>query len=163
MYLWVSKVGTPRQRSCGGRTLPSRKLLLVDDQSQNLFILEEILEDYELRTAASGTEALALMEDFRPDLVLLDVTMPGMDGYEVCRRIRTDETNRFTKVVFLSARVGPEDRLAGYEAGGDDYLTKPFDSVDLLAKVDVLLSLKHVQEDNLPSPQSRQLTVDDDR
>lgn len=122
------------------------KILIVDDELRNLTIIEELLLEYEVETAHSGVEALQKMDSFRPDVVLLDIMMPGMDGYEVCRRIRRRQEFRFTKVIFVSGKTLIEDRLAGYDAGGDDYVTKPFDHDELRAKVGVYLRLKSVEE-----------------
>ncbi len=122
------------------------RILLVDDEQRNIGILEQVLEDYTLETARSGRETLEKLPAFSPDIVLLDIMMPSMDGYEVCRRIRRLSKARFTKVIFVSGKAFLKDRLAGYEAGGDDYLIKPFDGDELLAKVRVFLRLKHVEE-----------------
>ena len=123
------------------------KILAVDDNPDNIDILEEILEDdYELATASSGEEALKIASDFKPALILLDIMMDGIDGYEVCRQIRATQTLSYTKVIMVSAKSDVDDRLQGYEVGADDYVTKPFDEDELLAKVRVYLSLKSVEE-----------------
>ena len=118
---------------------PSR-ILLVDDHPINLEILEELLmDDYQLATATSGGEALALAGEFSPDLVLLDVMMPGMDGYETCRRMRQTPALHHTRIVMVSAKALPEERQQGLAAGADAYITKPFDHKALLAQVQGLL------------------------
>lgn len=123
------------------------KVLIVDDFPTNVSILEELLADeFETRSAASGEAALETLAWFRPDVVLLDIMMPGIDGYEVCRRIRRLEDCRFTKVLLVSAKAMLEERLAGYEAGADDYLVKPFDAEELLSKVRAHLRLKTAEE-----------------
>jgi DNA-binding response OmpR family regulator len=122
------------------------KVLIVDDELRTLSIMEKLLENFEVKTARSGSEALEKIQSFVPDVVLLDIMMPGMDGYEVCRRIRQMRELRFTKIIFISGKVLIEERLAGYDAGGDDYVTKPFDHDELLAKLKVFLRLKRVDE-----------------
>ena len=124
---------------------PSR-ILAVDDNPMNLTVLKSLLADYTLQTTASGAEALAIAPMYRPDLVLLDIMMPGIDGYATCRRIRGNPSLRHTKIIMVSAKSELNERLAGYQAGADDYITKPFDGDELLAKVRVYLKLKSVQE-----------------
>ncbi len=124
-----------------------RRILVVDDDPMNIDVVRESLGDeHLLASACSGAEALAMVASFRPDLVLLDIMMPGMDGYEVCRRLRSEKRYLFTKVILVSARARLADRLAGYQAGADDYLTKPFDCDELKAKIDVFLRLKRAEE-----------------
>ncbi|MEM7255549.1 MAG: response regulator [Pseudomonadota bacterium] len=129
-----------------GAASPKPTVLAVDDTDDNLFILRGFLgKHYNVHTAQDGEEALRVMPSLQPALVLLDVMMPGIDGFEVCRQIRKGPQSQ-TKVLMLSARDQLQDRLAGYEAGADDYITKPFDEQELLAKVSVYLKLKHAQE-----------------
>ena len=126
------------------------RILAVDDDPSNLFIISEMLgEDYEVRTAGSGEEALHTLSSFMPHIVLLDIMMPGMDGYEVCQRIRKNNTYSDVKVLFVSAKDMIEERLTGYEVGGDDYITKPFDQEELLAKIKVFLRLKYDKQESL--------------
>jgi signal transduction histidine kinase len=126
---------------------PRGTILAVDDNPTNLAILEEMLgEDYEVETATSGAEALDAAGRFRPSLVLLDVMMPEMSGYEVCRRMREDPRLRGTKIIMVSAKALLSERLEGYEAGADDYVTKPFEADELLFKVEVFLKLRAVEE-----------------
>jgi signal transduction histidine kinase len=123
------------------------RILIVDDHPSNVALLEELLgDDYQVQTAASGEDALAVAPAFQPDLVLLDIMMPGLGGYETCRRIRAHPALRTTKVLMVSAKALVSERLHGYEAGADDYITKPFDAGELLAKVQVYLRLKTVEE-----------------
>jgi two-component system sensor histidine kinase/response regulator len=123
------------------------KVLVVDDHPANVTIVEEILDqEFELRSVTCGKDALASLEYFKPDIVLLDIMMPGIDGYEVCRRIRLDERFKFTKIVMLSAKARTQERLAGYQVGADDYLTKPFDHDELLWKMRVFSRLKAAEE-----------------
>ncbi len=124
------------------------KILAVDDDAINLKVIQKLLkgEPYQLHLASSGEEALAIASAVRPDLILLDIMMPGIDGYETCRRIREEEFLRNTKILLVSANDRIEERLKGYEAGADDYITKPFDHNELLAKIRVFLRLKSVEE-----------------
>ena len=123
------------------------RILAVDDNPTNLVVLEELLaDDYEIRIATTGEEALQCAPAFRPDLILLDIMMPGIDGYETCRRLRAESDLRHTKIVMVSAKAMATERLKGYEAGADDYITKPFDVTEMLAKVRVYVRLKTVEE-----------------
>jgi len=123
------------------------RILAVDDNATNLAIIEEILaENYDLETAESGEEAIAKAEAFRPDIILLDIMLPGMNGYEVCRRIRANPGLKHVKIIMVSAKAMVAERLQGYQAGADDYLTKPFEEHELLAKVQVYVRLKSVEE-----------------
>jgi signal transduction histidine kinase len=123
------------------------KILIVDDNPANNEIVQEILsDDYRLRMAATGEQALNIAADFRPDLILLDIMMPGMNGYEVCRRLRADPNLVYTKIILVSAKALTAERLEGYQAGADDYIVKPFDQDEFLAKVKVYLRLKNIEE-----------------
>ena len=119
------------------------KILAVDDVPQNLRLLEAVLvpNGYDVVTAASGEAALLAVLRDRPDLVLLDIMLPGIDGYEVCRRIRGDPTTSFLPVVMVTASGIAEKRRA-IEAGADDFVPKPFDQLELLARVKSLLRVK---------------------
>ena len=122
------------------------KILVVDDSLTNIKILMRILTEFVVESATSGEDALRKALILKPDLVLLDIVMPGMDGYEVCRKLRSDACLTNTKIIMVSARMEVSDRLKGYEVGADDYITKPFDVDELLAKVKVYLRLKSVEE-----------------
>jgi len=123
------------------------KILIVDDDPMNVYILKEILgSHYELSTADTGEEALKIAEEFKADLILLDIMMPDLDGYELCRRFRENQSLAFTKIILVSAKSMLKDRLEGYKTGADDYITKPFDPEELKAKVAVFLRLKSVEE-----------------
>lgn len=112
-------------------------ILAVDDQPENLIILAQILQPhYRVRAARSGEEALRVAaSDPAPDLLLLDIMMPGMDGYKVCEIFKSDPANETVPVIFLSAKVEDEDILLGLELGAVDYITKPFNPAILLARV----------------------------
>jgi len=123
------------------------KILVVDDDPNNITIVEELLDDnYDFRSATTGEQALEIAQDFQPDVILLDIMMPGMNGYEVCQRLREHNTLKHTKIIMVSARAMVSDRLEGYKAGADDYITKPFEGDEFLAKVRVYLRLKHAEE-----------------
>jgi signal transduction histidine kinase len=113
------------------------KVLLVDDQPNNLKVLRQALEPagYNILVAADGQRALDLAQRARPDLILLDVTMPGMDGFETCRRLKEIEATAAVPVLFITARTETEDVVQGFEAGGADYIAKPFRSEEVLARV----------------------------
>jgi len=124
-----------------------RRILIVDDDPTIHRLLERLLgRSSTLANAESGERALELVREFRPDLILLDISLPEMDGYEVCRRIRADERLGFVKIILVSGKAKVEERIAGYEAGADDYVVKPFESDELKAKVDVFLRLKRAEE-----------------
>jgi two-component system cell cycle response regulator len=122
------------------------RILVVDDIDANVRLLEAKLsaEYYEVSTARDGQSALDIAMAQLPDIILLDVMMPGMDGFEVCRRLKADTTTRHIPVVMVTALDGRRDRLAGLEAGADDFLTKPIDDVALFARVRSLTRLKAV-------------------
>jgi adenylate cyclase len=122
-------------------------VLGVDDQPANLRLLDAVLtpRGYQVLTAASGPEALALLETEDVDLVLLDIVMPDMDGHEVCRRIRSTPATEFLPVVMITAS-GSEQRLAALESGADDFVTKPFDKSELLARVASLARIKRYHD-----------------
>jgi len=123
------------------------KILTVDDDPNNITIVEELLEDnYDLKTATNGEQTLEIAKDFRPDIILLDIMMPGMNGYEVCRRLREYYTSEHTKIIMVSARAMVSERLEGYEAGADDYITKPFDGDEFLAKIRLYMGLKRIKK-----------------
>jgi signal transduction histidine kinase len=123
------------------------KILVVDDDPLNLEIMEEILsEKYSVRMADTGEEAIQLLPEFNPDLMLLDIMMPGIDGYEVCRRIRANHRYYLLKIILISGKSMLEERLQGYEVGADDYIVKPFVDEELEAKIQVFLRLKRAEE-----------------
>jgi adenylate cyclase len=120
------------------------KILVVDDTVNNVKLLKDLLtmKGYVVVTASSGPEALEQVEKERPDLVLLDVMMPGMNGYDVCRRIRENPTTGVLPVVMVTALDPGPERIKGLEAGADDFLTKPINQPELLARVRSLLRIK---------------------
>ena len=122
-------------------------VLVVDDQPANVRLLEAILtaHGYDVSTAASGEEALHSVESAQPDVLLLDILMPGIDGYEVCRRIRKRPETAYLPVVMVTAS-GDEEKVAALSAGADDFLTKPIDRQELLARVASLTRIKRYQD-----------------
>ena len=124
------------------------KILVVDDHPMNVKLLEDLLiaKNHVVSTAASGAEALEKIEKESPDLVLLDVVMPEMSGYEVCRKIREKEGTRLLPVVMVTALDPSEERVKGIEAGADDFLEKPIKSQELLARVRSLLRIKELHD-----------------
>ena len=135
------------------------RILVVDDIPPNVKLLEARLsaEYFDVLTAANGPEALAICQEGSCDIVLLDVMMPGMDGFEVCRRIKNNPATAHLPVVMVTALDQPADRVRGLEAGADDFLTKPIDEVALVARVRSLARLK-VVIDELRSGASKALS-----
>ncbi len=125
------------------KDLSESRILIVDDARTNVDILVEALRaEYKLSIALSGESALRSIEKNAPDLILLDIMMPGMDGYEVCRRLRASPQTREIPVMFLSALEEVHNKTLGFEVGGNDYLTKPFEVLEVKARVHSLLKAK---------------------
>jgi PleD family two-component response regulator len=125
------------------RIIKKQKILAVDDHPVNRRLLEGILaRDYEIITAANGADALKICTNDCIDLVLLDIIMPEMDGYEVCERIKANLNTKHIPVIFLTAKTETKDIVQGFDAGGVDYVTKPFKKVELLARVKTHIELK---------------------
>ncbi|PPS40900.1 two-component system response regulator [Chroococcidiopsis sp. TS-821] len=125
------------------------KILVVDDHAASRMTAVALLavEGYEVLEADSGVAALDLVTRSQPDLILLDVMMPGMDGFEVCRQLKQDEQTRLIPVIFITALNDRRSRISGIEAGGDDFLSKPFDRLELAARVKSLVRQKCLNED----------------
>ena len=124
------------------------KILVVDDTPQNIKVLDAILSPrgYTVVTARSGAEALQKVCDEAPDLILLDILMPGMSGYEVAQRLRSDPSTRFLPIVMVTALGAQEEKVKAIEAGADDFLTKPVNQLELLARVKSLLRIKEYHD-----------------
>jgi class 3 adenylate cyclase len=124
------------------------RILVVDDNAANVDILRArlVANGYEVVTASDGEEALAAVGDHLPDLILLDVMMPKLDGIEVCRRLRADQSLPFIPIVLVTAKTDTKDVVAALEAGGDEYLTKPVDHGSLVARVKSMLRIKALQD-----------------
>lgn len=125
------------------------KILVVDDTPQNVKLLADLLtvKGYAVLTASSGEEALATVTSENPDLVLLDIMMPGLSGYEVCRRIREDPRTVLLPVVLVTSLDPQQERVRGIEAGADDFLNKPINQPELFARVKSLLRVKSLQDE----------------
>jgi phosphoserine phosphatase RsbU/P len=125
------------------KELSESRILIVDDVPANVDVLVQALRgEYQLSVAIDGTSALRTAEKLLPDLVLLDIMMPGIDGYEVCRRLRASAQTREIPVMFLSSLEDVQDKTKGFEAGGNDYLVKPFEVLEVKARVKSLLRAK---------------------
>ncbi|MES9845910.1 MAG: response regulator [Candidatus Sedimenticola sp. 6PFRAG5] len=124
------------------------EILVVDDTAANLKLVSEMLssQGYKVRPANSGELALTTISVKQPDLVLLDVRMPGMDGYEVCSRLRSDPATSDLPIIFLSALDEAEGRSKGFEVGGSDFITKPVVQDELFARVRIQLELQRLRK-----------------
>lgn len=127
---------------------PTANILIVDDAPENLRLLTQLLQKqgYRVRPAPNGAHALATVLKAPPDLILLDVMMPEMDGYEVCRHLKQNPDLRHIPVIFLSALSDTQDKITAFTAGGVDYITKPFQTEEVLARVQIHLSLRDLQQ-----------------
>jgi putative two-component system response regulator len=131
--------------------IPERKfkILIVDDTPKNIQVVASVLQchNYELAFATNGQKALSAIKKNEFDLILLDVMMPGIDGYETCRQIKSLINGIHVPVIFLTAKTDEESIIAGFECGGVDYVTKPFNQRELLSRVDTHLKLKDYEDD----------------
>jgi two-component system sensor histidine kinase/response regulator len=123
-------------------------ILMVDDNPKNLQLLGNTLrnEGYQLEFATNGPTALAWLDKKNFDLVLLDIMMPDMSGFEVCEKLRLNPKNEDLPVIFLTAKTEKESIIQGFKLGGQDYITKPFDTAELLARVRMQLELRFSKE-----------------
>ena len=137
------------------------RILVVDDEQVLLDLLRDALRfaGYDVATAANGFDAVALATKTKPDLVILDVNLPDLDGFEVCRRLRADGDD--VPVVFLTARDDPDDLRTGFTRGGDDYLTKPFSLEELNLRIEAILRRRIVADDNRQRYACGDLVMDD--
>ena len=124
------------------------KILIVDDEPFNLDLLEQELQDqgYTIERAVDGAEALEKVPAFLPDVILLDYMMPNMNGLEVLGRLRKDEKHKGIPVILLTAKATQEDKIRGLDAGADDYVVKPFDSFELMARVRAMVRIKEMHD-----------------
>src|SRR6478735_8567151 len=127
----------------------SAKILVVDDTPHNVKLLADILgmKGYEVSIATNGEEALAKVAAGHPDLILLDIMMPGLSGYDVCRKMREDPATSLLPVVLCTSLDPGQERVKGIEAGADDFLTKPINQAELFARVKSLLRIKTLQDE----------------
>ena len=125
-----------------------QKILIVDDEPMNLKVFSFMLESdgYACETAINGAEALEKTKAFSPDLVLLDIMMPGMDGYEVCRRIREDPSSQHIPVIMVTALADRESKIAGLKAGANDFLSKPVDTTELIIRTKNMMKVKEFED-----------------
>ncbi len=132
-----------------------KRILVIDDDRNLRKIIQTNLElaGYDVTTASNGEDAMRVLDSMQPDLVVLDVMMPMIDGYEVARRIRRHPSNTHVPIIMLTAKSEVEDKLAGFEAGADDYITKPFGPQELLARVKA--KIRRVEVDSSLSPLTR--------
>jgi two-component system alkaline phosphatase synthesis response regulator PhoP len=123
------------------------KIVIADDNNQNIELLEAYLSDYEceIRTAHDGEETLQVVEEFKPDLLLLDVMMPRLSGFEVCRKIRSNPNTKDLLILMVTALNEASDLERGVQAGTDDFLTKPVNKVELLCRIRSLLRVRHLK------------------
>jgi phosphoserine phosphatase RsbU/P len=141
------------------RELTDCRVLIVDDAKANVDMLVEALRgDFKLSVALDGEAALRAVERNAPDLLLLDIMMPGIDGYEVCRRLRADPATREIPIMFLSSLEDVQDKARGFELGANDYLTKPFEILEVKARVRSLLKAK-AYADAIRAAQERDLAI----
>ncbi len=129
------------------KTLQEALILLVDDNSKNLQILGHLLaKHYKTAFARDGQKALEFVKKLHPDLILLDVMMPGMSGFEVCAQLKSSPKTQNIPIIFLTAKTETEDMVKGFELGAADYVTKPFRKEKLLARVQTHIRLKHAED-----------------
>ena len=124
------------------------KILIVDDEEKNRKLMGLILQsyNYDCQTAKNGLEALEKTKEYSPDLIFLDIMMPGMDGYETCRKLREDPATKFIPVVMVTALGDQEARNKGLEAGANDFLTKPADKTEIAIRAKNLLRVKEFED-----------------
>jgi DNA-binding response OmpR family regulator len=124
-------------------------IVIVDDNPQSLATLKRILinQGYQVHPAISGEIALTLISKTLPDLILLDILMPGMDGYEVCQRLKADENTRNVPVIFISALGETMDKIKAFNVGGIDYVTKPFQIEEIVVRVKTHLTIRNLQKE----------------
>ncbi len=127
--------------------MKNKTILVVDDTIANLDILVGLLSEYDVIDTASGREALDIVEEEKVDLILLDIMMPNIDGYEVCQKLKSNANTKDIPVVFITAKTDEESIERAYSAGGSDYVTKPFRPKELLARINRELQLKSYQEE----------------
>lgn len=123
-------------------------VLIVDDVPKNLQVLGNILrkKDYNIAAATGGQQALEMVENIAPDLILLDIMMPDVSGFEVCEKLKESDKTKNIPIIFLTAKTATEDIVKGFAVGAVDYLTKPFNSAELLARANTQIELKQARD-----------------
>jgi two-component system cell cycle response regulator len=150
--------------STNGAPTPLGRILVVDDNQDNVEIIATRLRfrGYEIQEASDGHRALAMIRRSPPDLILLDVMLPDIDGYEISRRIKNDDTLPFIPIIMVTARDLPQDKVAGLDAGADDYITKPISFPELEARVRSMLRIKRLQDElELKNRELERLSISD--
>jgi CheY-like chemotaxis protein len=142
-------VPEPRIATSGDTHMPTSCVLVVDDNIQNVELMQAYLETLActVHTAADGMEALAKVPQVKPDLILLDIMMPKMSGFEVCRRLKADPKTRDIPILMVTALNELGDIERGVESGTDDFLTKPINKLELLTRVKSLLRVRHLKSE----------------
>lgn len=136
-------------------------VLVVDDTPENLTVLRKILtahDDYRVRTALSGETALKTVQAGVPDLILLDIMMPGMNGFELCKQLKANAQTKDVPIIFISALNETEDKVKGFQAGGVDYISKPFNAAEVVARVETHLTLRKINLQLLREIEERKRT-----
>lgn len=124
-------------------------LLIIDDEATNIQLISDFLEaqGIEIMIAKNGADGISRAKKGQPDLILLDIRMPGMDGYEVCHQLKSDESTRDIPIIFMTGLTELDDKLKAFAVGGVDYITKPFQESELLARVSVHLKMSNLQKE----------------
>ena len=128
-------------------TAPKADLLVVDDQYGNIRLLEMSLgrHGYKVRTASSGAQAIEIARNNPPELIMLDISMPNMDGFETCRLLKADRRTYHIPVIFISSLEDVKDKIQAFKSGGVDYVTKPFQFEEVLARIDTHVNIRRLQ------------------
>ena len=131
------------------KLIAGMKILIVDDVPDNLSILGHFLKqsDLQIFIARGGAQGIEFVKKNKPDLILLDVMMPDIDGYEVCRKLKSDESTKNIPVIFITGLVETENIKKGFEAGAVDYITKPFQEIEVICRIKTQLKLKKAQDE----------------
>lgn len=150
-FLWSSIYGQgakeTNETSAQENHILKGKILIVDDEEVNIRVIEAYLNnEYDITTAKNGRDAMERICQDKPDIVLLDLMMPIMSGYEVCKIIKENDATRFIPIVIITALSGSEAKIKAIETGADDYLTKPINRIELITRVNALLKKKYYQD-----------------
>jgi len=147
---------------CRSQPVVGSRILVVEDDADSGNLLLEALsvEGYQVQLVADGSRTFDALAQFCPDLLLLDVMMPNLDGLEICRRVRGQESSRFLPILFLTAKDDLSDKIEGFQAGGDDYITKPFTISELLARIKSHLRIQHLKNELALSEERYRLLIE---